>query len=141
VASTQTDLASSAALLRHVQELAEKTDRIHPSSQCRVVMYSLKVQLEDYMDEIKEWLVRGQRPAVLPGAAVGGLHPFAKFLKHKFREKTILERVAYYEDKIGISLHIVGRFVKCISRESSTGTGNEAALSPSTAPARRVQRV
>ncbi|KAK5654200.1 hypothetical protein OQA88_7374 [Cercophora sp. LCS_1] len=109
------DLASSESLLLSVEELAKNAQKLHPSSSCGMVLSSLQIQLEDYTNEIKEWLERGRHLAkplsagTKSGSKTGTKDLFSRLTRQKVGSKTIKERLAFYEDKISMSLDIVGR--------------------------------
>jgi hypothetical protein len=101
------DIASSIALLNNVQNWANRAKALRLSSQSEILIHSLTVQLEDYLDELDSWHTRGRR-----ALKVLSTEPFKRFMGYKSRgQKTISEAIASYENKIGRTLAIIGRFV------------------------------
>lgn len=102
-------LASSELFLRNIQALVARARKIHPSSSCGLAMFSLKVQLEDYTEEINAWLEIGHRLAKAPTSRLKLW--FTRFSKYKVGTKPMRERLASHEERMNLSLNIVGRSV------------------------------
>jgi hypothetical protein len=99
-------LSSSLTQMGIVEDLVKKTTL---STQSSVLMQSLAVQLEDYTDELKEWQERAQRSLTAPsGKRLENW--FLRFRGLKSRQqRTIIEWMAYYEDRIEKSLTMIWR--------------------------------
>lgn len=104
-------LASSELLLRNIQALVTRAKKMRPSSSCGLAMFSLKVQLEDYTEEINEWLEIGHRLSKAPASRAKVSGWFTRFTKYKVKAKNMKERLALHEEKMNLSLNIVGRLV------------------------------
>jgi hypothetical protein len=101
------DIASSIALLDNVQNWANRAKALRLSSQSEILIHSLTVQLEDYLDQLKAWDTRGMR-----ALRVSSTEPFKRVMGYKSRgQRTTNEMIASYGNKIGGTLTIIGRFV------------------------------